>query len=172
MTDVKSCSPRPSSGTEEVAMSTPIRTLITLAAAAALAACGSSMMDHEGAMRGHIEATEAEHQAHLDAGRTATTMPEMMAEMDRHQGQMGDMMGMMDGAMDDMMSHCRGSGMTAMMDHHDQMMGEMEHHAQAMGEATDLAAAHAELERHGEAMGAMFDQMHADTATMHCGGMH
>lgn len=153
-------------------MHTLTRWMLTMVAAAILAGCGSSMMDDAGAMQDHLATMRAENQAHVDAGRAATTMAAMMAEMDRHAAQMADMMGMMDRDMDGMKSHCHGSGMTSMMGMRDQMMDEMDHHAGTMGGTADLDAAHAEIERHGAAMYAMLDQMHGDVSTMRCGGMH
>ena len=133
-----------------------------------LSGCGTSMMGDLDNMRNLVDEGRAENLAHLDASRTASTMPMMQSEMSRHTGAMSSMMRDYDGTMAGMESHCSGAGMADMRTMHDGVDGEMAQHSATMGSMTDLAAARAEVERHAKAMTSMMDGMDGAMSKMSC----
>ena len=77
-----------------------------------LAACQSTMMNDEEAMRGQLEDARLETTRHLAAARTATTMTDVRDEMTLHRDGMAPMMSDIDATMEGMRSHCDGSGLS------------------------------------------------------------
>jgi hypothetical protein len=132
-----------------------------------LIACHSSM-DDMSSMRGYIDDTRRETIRHLDAARAVTTMEHMRAEMDRHRNETMPMMADMDSTMDSMTTHCDGLGLDEMRAMHGDFEGEMTNHQSTIEANTDLAAAQAEVERHGVTMLAMMDGMEGAMESMHC----
>ena len=145
------------------------RWILATAGAAALLACGDSMMGGPSEMRNHLQDARVENQAHLEGARAATSMADMGAEMNRHGFRMDATMDAMERAMGDMMGCV---DMQAMMGMQGDMSDEMDAHGMTMAGAPDFATARGEVERHAAAMASMMDQMDTALRAMDCSSMH
>ena len=140
----------------------------TLAMMLGLAACQSTMMNDEEAMRGHLEDARLETTRHLGAARVATTMPALRDEMTLHRDGMAPMMSDIGATMEGMRSHCDGSGLADMDTMHGELDSEMVQHASAMTAIDTLPAATTEVERHADVMFTMMDGMGGAMGRMEC----
>ncbi len=134
----------------------------------ALAGCGIGMMSDVEQMRTIVDDARVEGATHRAAALAIETMPEMQLEMTRHARVTTGMMSDLAAGMDGMAAHCRGSGMGEMRAMHGDLDGEMAEHAAAMASQADMAAAHAEVERHVEATNAMMETMEGAMGRMTC----
>lgn len=130
-----------------------------------LAGCGE--MAGTGEMRAALGRGMAEDQNHLSLSSGLTTMPAMVAEMDRHTSRMASII---DDMSTDMMSMPRCLGTQSMMDLRDEMRGELDGHTAAMQAITSVDDARDEVGHHVRVMDAMLHDMDTMLCGMHCGG--
>lgn len=130
-----------------------------------LAGC-SGMMIGPDAMRGSVADSVAEDNTHLAASRASTSLPSLLAEVDRHTARSKALM-------QDMRSHMASmqdcSQIDAMSDVRDGMLAEIDAHAQAMHADADLDTAKADIEAHVGTMTTMLDNMGMMLDSTHCG---
>ena len=137
---------------------------LTLVLAATLGGCGTMMLGTD-AMRGSVSDAVEEDQTHLTAARAAATMPDMLVEVDRHEGRMNMIMG----DMTDHMSSMHGcSGLQSMMGLRNDMAVEMQAHDATMRGMSNVVDARTEVEHHVGTMHTMMDDMSNMLDGMHC----
>lgn len=137
----------------------------SLALLIGIGACHPAM-DDMSSMRSLIEDTRSETSRHLAAARGTSSMPDLLAEHDRHRDRLTPMMVDIDIAMENMTSHCDGLGEMRAM--HGELDGEMAQHMATMQASAELPVAVAEVERHAATMMSMMDAMHGTMRNMNC----
>ena len=145
---------------------------------APLGACSQTDMMGGGDadMHAALADAEAENQRHADACDAAPSMPDMLSELDRHDGSMSAIMERMDGARGRMgggftgmgMQHCTGPTFEHMSETLDDMHSVMSEHVGRMRAAEELDAARSECSTHTDAMGDMMQSMMSDVESMSC----
>lgn len=136
------------------------------------AACGADhMQDGDvGALGANIDSARFEVSRHQDAVTSASMLTDIPLEVDRHDHNMGDIMGAMDMRMGGMMSHCSGAGMSVMHDRMSAMASEMQEHHDAMLGAETLTEARNVCTTHTGRMDGMLDEMQQSLMTVGCMG--
>ena len=156
-----------------------IKTVMVAAPLAVLfGACGYSpmAMGGGGTMYEALDDAEAENQRHADACESARSMPDMMSELDRHEGSMVGLMERMDeargrmgsGSMGMGRARCSGSSFEHMSLTLDSMYPTMSDHIARMREAGELGDARSECAGHTDAMAEMMRSMMNDVESMSC----
>ena len=116
----------------------------------------------------------AENERHASACSAASSLPDMMSEVDRHDGRMGGLAERMDDAQHrmregGMMSmHCSGPSFDHLSSRVTDMHAEMAAHSGHMHAAASLEAAQAECATHTDTMRGMMAGMMDDLDSMPC----
>lgn len=137
------------------------------AALVGLSSCAPMMTDVD-QMRNVTDDIRIENEAHLDNTRAASTLSAVQQETARHEGVTDSLMSNVDATMVSMSAHCFGTGVTDLRTMHVELDGEMAQHADIMAAAVDLAAARAEVERHGGLVAATMSAMDGAMGRMSC----
>lgn len=146
--------------------------LFTALTALSSAACGADHMQDGDvtALGASIDSARLEVSRHQDAVTRAGRLTEIPPEADRHDHNMGDIMGAMDMRMGGMMSHCSGSGMNAMHDRMGTINSEMQEHRDALLGAITLGEARNVSTAHSDRMEGALDEMQQSLVTVGCMG--
>jgi len=118
-----------------------------------------------------IGAARLEVTRHQDAITGMATLAQLPPEIDRHEHDMGNLMGAMGTRMGGMTSHCSGSGMTAMHDGVGAITSEMRSYRDTLTAAPTLADARKECSAHARRVDGMLDEMEQSLATVGCSMM-
>jgi hypothetical protein len=156
-----------------------IKTLMIATPLAALfGACGYShmAMDGDRTMHAALDDAEVENQRHADACEFASSMSDMMSELERHDNSMVDLMERMDEARGRMGSgsmgmgggRCSGPSFEHMSLTLESMYPTMSDHITRMREAGELGAARSECASHTDAMAEMMRSIMDDVESMSC----
>jgi hypothetical protein len=153
-------------------------TIAALLLSAPLGACSHTDMMGSGdaTMHAALADAEAENQRHAEACDRVPSMPEMTAEVDRHDDSMNSIMERMDSARGRMrsgwmgvgMQHCTGPTFGHMSQTLDDMHSAMSVHVAQMRAADELDAARTECAAHAGEMGEMMQSMMDDVESMSC----
>jgi len=126
------------------------------------------------AMSAALADARAENERHASACGAASSIPNMMSEVDRHDGRMGGLADRMDDAQKhmregSMMSmHCSGPSFDHLSSGVTDMHSEMAAHSGRMHSADSLEAAQVECAKHTDTMRVMMDGMMDDLDSMPC----
>ena len=123
------------------------------------------MMTGSGELRSSIRDAIDEDRTYQTDVHAATTLPEMMIDVDRHRTRIDAILGDMGMHMSSMM-HCTGIG--GMMYLRDGMASELDTHAATMHDELAVDPARTEADRHVGAMGTMLDDMGMMMDASHC----
>jgi hypothetical protein len=133
---------------------------------------GSGCADHmdgadEAALRQDLASARTELTRHHQAVISAVSLDGALADVDRHDEQMTDIMDGMSTTTQDM-SHCSGSVMSDMYQMMDGVDSDMRSHRETMTAAGTLEDARAMCTAHLESMAGMFDGMQRAIDQMGC----
>lgn len=144
-----------------------------------LAACSQTddmMSGDYVSMQATLAEAQAENQHHAKACEAASSMPEMMDELTRHEKSMNGIMAHMDGARGHMgdgstgmgMRHCTGPDFDHMSRTVDDIHSTMSDHSTVMWSVEELDAARSECSTHTSEMHDLMQGMMSDLESMSC----
>ena len=127
-------------------------------------------------MQATLADAQAENQHHAQACEAASSMPEMMDELTRHEKSMNGIMAHMDGARGHMgdgsmgmgMRHCTGPDFDHMSRTVDDIHSTMSDHASLMRSVEELDAARSECSTHTGEVDELMQGMMTDLESMSC----
>lgn len=146
---------------------------------ASLGACSHTddmMSDDYVSMQATLTDAQAENQHHAEACEGASSMPEMMDELTRHEKSMNGIMAHMDEARGHMgdgstgmgMRHCTGPDFDHMSRAVDDIHSTMTDHIDLMWSVEELDAARSECSTHTGEMADLMQSMKSDLQSMSC----
>jgi hypothetical protein len=130
------------------------------------------MMDGDvGALDSSIQSARLEVTRDQDAVVQAASLQQISTEVERHDRDMGDIMGGMDSRMGGMMSRCSGAGMGVMHDRMGTLASEMRSYDAALKSAATLTDARAACTAHARRVNGMLDDMQRSLGNVGCMSM-
>ena len=148
-------------------------TLTALFALPLLQCSHSDQMSSGELMRAALSDAQAETQGHAQACESATSLPPVMTDLNRHEDAMDPIIERMDearlGMRDGMgMMHCTGESYDHMSQTVDDLDGELRGHSSRLREADLVGDAHTECASHTLAMDGMMHGIMSDLDSMEC----